>query len=85
MAFWEERMTRKTSRLLCGITLASSLLLPTLSAANTNSASDWGSYPVGFREIDLGLVGSRGEARPLHLMIWYPAHGASYRSGAPAQ
>lgn len=71
-------------RWLVGIALALSLAPSNLSMANTNSASDWGPYPVGFREIDLSLEGSRGEARPLHVMIWYPAHGASYRGGSPA-
>jgi len=76
-------MNRRMWNAILGITLASSLL-PDLSAANTNSASDWGRFEVGFTEIDLSLKGSGGEARPLHLMVWYPADGESYRSGTAA-
>lgn len=69
---------------ILGIALASCLVLPNLSAANTNSASDWGHFQVGFKEIDLSLTGSSGEPRPLHLMVWYPADVSAYRSGSPA-
>jgi predicted dienelactone hydrolase len=68
---------------ILGITLAS-CLLPNLSAANTNSASDWGHFEVGFIEIDLSLTGSLGEVRPLHLMVWYPADKKDYGSGIAA-
>ena len=74
-------MNRRMWNAIPGITLASCLLLPNLSAANTNSASDWGHFEVGFTEIDLMLEGSGKEDRPLHLMVWYPADGKSYRSG----
>src|SRR2546430_10280205 len=77
-------MNRRMWNAILGITLASCLLLPDLSAANTDSASDWGHYNVGFTEIDLSLPGSRGEARPLHLMVWYPADVQDYRSGTAA-
>jgi len=75
-------MNRRTWNAILGITLASCLLLPNLSAAN--GASDWGHFEVGFTEIDLSLTGSLGEARPLHLMVWYPADKKDYRSGTAA-
>jgi len=68
---------------ILGITLLC-LLLPDPSAANTNNASDWGHFEVGFTEIDLSLTGSSGETRPLHLMVWYPADGNDYSSASPA-
>ena len=77
-------MSSRMSNAFLGITLAAWLMMPDLSAANTNSASDWGQFEVGFKEIDLSLTGSLGEARPLHLMVWYPADVKDYRSGSAA-
>ena len=77
-------MNRRMWNAIPEITLASCLLLPGVSAANTNSASDWGHFEVGFTEIDLSLTGSLGEARPLHLMVWYPADKKDYGSGTAA-
>jgi len=77
-------MSSRMSNAFLGITLAAWLMMPDLSAANTNSASDWGHFEVGFKEIDLSLTGSLGEARPLHLMVWYPADVKDYRSGSAA-
>jgi predicted dienelactone hydrolase len=77
-------MSSRMSNAFLGITLAVWLMMPDLSAANTNSASDWGHFEVGFTEIDLMLKGSSKEDRPLHLMVWYPADVSDYRSGSPA-
>lgn len=84
-------MSRWMSNAILGIALAACLLLPDLSAAthgdadpSANARQEWGEFAVGFTEIDLSLTGSNGEARPLHLMVWYPADVQDYNSGSAA-
>lgn len=71
---------------ILGITFAC-LLLPGLSAAthgeadpSANDRQEWGKFEVGFSTIRLNLEGSRGEARALDLLGWYPTDAKSYRS-----
>ena len=77
-------MNRRMWNTILGITLASCLSLPNLSEANTNSASDWGHYSVGFTEIDLTLSGAA--AKIDRFISWFgtPRMSSAYRSRSPA-
>jgi predicted dienelactone hydrolase len=45
---------------------------------------EWGEFEVGFATVQLHLVGSRGESRPLDLLVWYPADRLEYRGAPPS-
>jgi len=68
------------------ITLASCLLLPNLSAAQSTTsntpanAGDWGNFEVGSTVVHIELLGTVGERRPMDVLLWYPADKQAYQS-----